>query len=214
MTDQTSHEQPKEPVTLADDGPTEHGRVGYGRFARYSPIALAVAIVAVLLIAGLIDRKPEKQPTQVGKMIGQQAPDFDLTLLDGTNLNLTALEGNVVVLNFWASWCAPCKEEMPLLQQLAADARTRGDSVQVVGIGLKRDYDENARKFVADLGITFPVGRDTAGDDEVHGPIETAYGVSNYPTTVFIRSDGTVDSIHIGQLSAEDFTGAVLKAQE
>jgi cytochrome c-type biogenesis protein len=124
-------------------------------------------------------------------------------------LKLSALRGEVVALNFWASWCPPCKEEMPLIQQMRTDLRANGEQIEVVGIGLKRDYDENARAFIQEAGATFPVGRDLAGADEVHGTIETTYGVSNYPTTIFIRPDGKVDSIHIGELTAEDFSNAV-----
>jgi cytochrome c biogenesis protein CcmG/thiol:disulfide interchange protein DsbE len=184
----------------------DHGRVGYGRYARYTPLALALVIVAALFAIGVARHDPGdgNDTGQAGRLIGKPAPDVTLTLLDGSSLRLADLRGSVVALNFWASWCAPCETELPRFEAVAEEAARTGERVTIVGVGIKRDYDENARAMAADLGLTFPVGRDTAGADDLHGPIETAYGVSNYPTTVFVRPDGTVAAVHIGELSDEE----------
>ncbi|MEA2581985.1 MAG: cytochrome c biosis protein CcmG, thiol:disulfide interchange protein DsbE [Thermomicrobiales bacterium] len=178
----------------------EHGRIGYGRYARYTPLGLAALMVIVLLAIGVAQRRPSGGNDQVGRLVGQPAPDVTLELLGGDTLRLTDLRGSVVAVNFWAAWCAPCKSELPRFQAIADEATRNGESVKVVGVGIKNDYVENARTLVADLGLTFPTGRDTAGDDPMRGQIEKAFGISNYPTTVFIRPDGTIAAVHIGEL--------------
>jgi thiol-disulfide isomerase/thioredoxin len=119
-----------------------------------------------------------------------------LTRFDGTPLRLADLRGSVVVVNFWASWCDPCRREAPAFQS-ASDA-------VIVGVGLKNDQDDDARAFVAELGLTYPIGRDTGGDNPSRGPIELAFGIDPfYPTTIFIRPDGVIDAVHVGELDAD-----------
>jgi thiol-disulfide isomerase/thioredoxin len=183
--------------------PFEHGRIGYGKYARYTPLGLAAVLVIVLLAIGIAQRKPSDGNDQIGRLVGQPAPEITLALLDGSTLRLSDLRGSVVVLNFWASWCAPCQSELPRFQAISANAAQTGDPIKIIGVGLKNDYDENARDLVADLGLTFPIGRDTAGDDARRGAIELAYGVSTYPATVFIRPDGTVDAIYLGEMNED-----------
>jgi peroxiredoxin len=184
---------PPSDTSALDDAPNpaahEHGRIGYGTYARFTPLGIGIA-----------QRRPDGDTGHAGRLIGQPAPGFTLTLLDGGTLRLADLRGSAVALNFWAAWCAPCKSELPRFQAIAADASRSGESIAIVGVGIKNDYDANARALVADLGLTFPIGRDTAGDDPIKGPIETAYGIANYPTTVFIRPDGAIAAIHIGEL--------------
>src|SRR5262245_45989951 len=179
---------------------SEHGRIGYGRYARFTPLGLAALLVVVLLAIGIVERRPSASNDRVGRLVGKPVPDATLTLLDGSALRLADLRGSVVALNFWAAWCAPCESELPRFQAIADEATRSGAPVKIVGVGIKNDYGENALALVARLGLTFPIGRDTAGDDPMHGPIETAFGVSNYPTTVFVRPDGTVEAVHIGEL--------------
>jgi cytochrome c biogenesis protein CcmG/thiol:disulfide interchange protein DsbE len=195
----------EEPVAIPETSEPvlEHGRIGYGRYARFTPLGLAALIVIVLLAIGIVERRPSASNDRVGRLVGKPLPDATLTLLDGSSLRLADLRGSVVALNFWAAWCAPCESELPRFQAIAAEAAASGEPVKVVGVGIKNDYGENALALVARLGLTFPIGRDTGGDDVMHGPIETAFGVSNYPTTVFVRPDGTVEAVHIGELDEE-----------
>jgi thiol-disulfide isomerase/thioredoxin len=195
-----------EPIATTDAGEPvfDHGRIGYGRYARYTPLGLAALIVLVLLAIGIVQRKPSDGGDQVGRLVGKPAPEAMLTLLDGSVLRLADLRGSVVALNFWASWCAPCESELPRFQAIADEAARTGEPVAIVGVGIKNDYGENALALVAKLGLTFPIGRDTAGDDATHGPIQQAFGPSNYPTTVFLRPDGTVAAVHIGELQEDE----------
>lgn len=133
-------------------------------------LAAAIALVLFLVPA-------EKTETM---------PDFDLPLL-GTDdvLSSETLRGHPVVLNFWASWCAPCREEAPLLERTYQRFRDQG--VRFVGVNI-RDQEPNARRFVEDFGITFPVVRDE--DQELARGLDV-YGL---PQTFFIDADGRLAS--------------------
>ena len=197
---------PPAPV-LADD-PDDigqpHGRIGYGRFGRFSPLILGVLLA--LVVAGIwwAQRAAPPGGPSPARATGQPAPDVSLTLLDGEVLRLADLRGNVVVLNFWASWCAPCRAEMPELQSYWDAARERGEQTVIVGIGVRTDTNADALAFVETGGFTYPIGRDTDTDQPGIGPVEAAFGVPNaYPSTIVIRPDGVVDAFHLGPLNAE-----------
>ncbi|HEY8448542.1 MAG TPA: redoxin domain-containing protein [Thermomicrobiales bacterium] len=204
----------KQPTETTDDSAEEeYGRIGYGRYARYTPVALALLIVVTLLAIGIWQRRPGEGTSGAGRLVGKPAPEATLTLFDGSALRLADLRDSVVVLNFWASWCAPCEDELPRFQALSEEWESSGEPVRVVGVGVKRDYGEGARQMAEQLGLTFPVGRDTAGDSEVLGPIQSDYGVSTLPTTFFIRPDGTVAAVHIGEMSEQQIREYVALAK-
>ncbi len=190
-----------------------HGRIGYGRYGRYTPLALAALLIAGLVLIGLYQRQPEAASFRIGHLVGRPAPDVTLTRLDGTSIRLAELNGNVVIVNFWASWCVPCREEAPVFQAVHEAAARTGDRVVVVGVGIRTDNDADARAFVRDLGLTYPIGRDTNTDAPGVGPIERAFGIpSAYPITVFVRPDGVVDQVHVGPLDEEGVRSAIAEA--
>ena len=198
----------------AQDREGDHGRIGYGRYGRYTPLALAVLLVLSLGLIGLARRGPDGPTQRPADLAGELAPDLTLTLLDGSPLRLADLRGSVVVLNFWASWCAPCREEMPVLQAFSEETARAGEPVTVVGVGVRTDQDAAARARVRELGLTYPIGRDTATDRPGIGPIELAFGIPpTYPSTIFIRPDGVVDRFHLGTLTAEQLRFAVDEAR-
>ena len=129
------------------------------------------------------------------------APDFELTLFDGSTFHLADHRGKVVVLNFWASWCDPCRDEMPALQ---AAAEAAGDEVVFVGVGAKNDDADDARAFAEEFGITYPAGQDTGGENRAYGPIQLAYNVIGFPATFIIDSDGNIDSLTMGPIEDLD----------
>ena len=187
-----------------DDAAIDHGRVGYGRLGRFSPLVLGVLLLLVVAGTWWVQRDAQPGAAPLGQMTGQPAPDVTLTLLDGGSLRLADLRGDVVVLNFWASWCAPCREEMPELQAYWEEAQRNGEATTIVGIGVRTDVNQDARDFVEAGGFTYPIGRDTNTDQPGIGPIEAAFGVpSAYPSTVLIAPDGTVDGFHLGPLTTE-----------
>ena len=111
------------------------------------------------------------------------APPFELALFNEETLSLADLEGKVVVLNFWASWCPPCRFEMPDFETAWNEFRDRG--VVFVGVAVS-DFEDDARSFAEETGITYPIGFDGEGETAV------AYGIKTLPTTVFIDREGRV----------------------
>jgi peroxiredoxin len=124
---------------------------------------------------------------------GRMAPALRLRALDGGRVDLAALRGRPVVVNFWATWCEPCVREFPLLAKAAADHR--GDRLAVVGV-LAEDRPDAARAFVARNGGTWPVGVDA------DRRAAAAWGVTvGLPHTFFVRPDGTLASHQLGELT-------------
>jgi peroxiredoxin len=186
------------------DDAADHGRIGYGRLGRYSPVLLGLLLL--LTVAGIWWAQRDNQSTALSPAdaLDQPAPDVALTLLDGSALNLRDLRGSVVVLNFWASWCEPCREEMPELQAYWDSGRASGEQNEIVGIGVRTDNEDAARAFVEQGGFTYPIARDTNTDRPGIGPVEAAFGIPPaYPSTIVIRPDGIVDRFHLGPLNRE-----------
>jgi thiol-disulfide isomerase/thioredoxin len=211
-------EQQSAPAPTTDEStesdPFEHGRVGYGNYAKYTPALLALGIVLVIAFIGWKQWKPDDDLPRAGVLIDQPAPNWDLTLLDGSSIGAADLAGRAVVLNFWASWCAPCEEEMPELEKLNDALISDGTPATILGVGVKRDNNDNALAMVDRLGVTYPIGRDTAGESDTIGPVTKAFGVDTFPATVFIRPDGTISAIVFGPLtqdSARDYIDAALQ---
>ena len=114
--------------------------------------------------------------------VGQPAPDFQYTMPDGSTHTLGQLRGKKVLVNFWATWCGPCRSEMPDLQKALGEV---GDSVVVLGVNKAQELKEIA-PFADELRISFPLIANQAGD------IAGRYGAQNLPTSYFINSDGTI----------------------
>lgn len=123
---------------------------------------------------------------------GQVAPDFVYTFTDGTMQRLSDLRGRRVLLNFWATWCGPCEEEMPDLQRLANE---RSD-VTVLAIN-KLELVEAIVPFAQERGLTLTLIANPDGD------ISERYGAKNIPISYFINSDGSVGSRHLGIMTYE-----------
>ncbi len=138
--------------------------------------------------------RPESIPLR-----GHPAPDFTLPALDGGLVTLSDLQGQPVVLNFWATWCPPCQAEMPELQA-AYDAYAAGGLV-VLGVNQGEDA-ATVKAFLDERRLTFPVAL-----DEQYAASQR-YQVNSLPTTFFIDRDGVIREIVIGQMNA-----ALLKQQ-
>jgi len=127
---------------------------------------------------------------------GDSAPDFSLVLFDGSEVSLSNLRGQVVVLNFWASWCDPCRQEASDLQKVWEMYEGKG----VVFLGLSyKNAEEDSRAFVKELGITY-----RNGADDPRGKISRAYGVTAVPETFVIDAEGKVAWVYIGEVQADE----------
>lgn len=120
--------------------------------------------------------------------VGALAPDFELESLSGEYIRLSDLKGKPVLVNFWATWCAPCVLEMPNFQEYY---EKYPGAFEVLAVNFDEPHD-TVSKFVKDVGVTFPILFDT--DAKVHG----VYRFPGYPTTYVIDSDGVVRFQHVG----------------
>jgi len=123
--------------------------------------------------------------------VGAPAPDFSLTTLDGETVQLSDLRGKIVAINFWATWCAPCRLEMPDLQ---ARADQFPDRLVVLGVNFAETAAEVAA-FRDEVGVDFPLLMDPEAD------VQRLYRVLGYPTTFFVDEQGTIRFQHIGLMS-------------
>lgn len=124
---------------------------------------------------------------------GEPAPDFSYTLDDGTTARLSDLRGTPVILNFWATWCVPCVEEMPELQRALDAAEGR---IAVLAVNRNETRAAIAR-FTSRVNVSFPLITNISGD------ISERYGVTNLPITYFINSDGTIAARQLGALTPD-----------
>jgi cytochrome c biogenesis protein CcmG, thiol:disulfide interchange protein DsbE len=163
---------------------------------------LAVVGLLALLIWKVVHQ--DKGP-KLGGGRTPPAPQFALSKLDGSGkLHLESLRGKVVVLNFWASWCAPCKSEAPRLE--AAWRRYRDRGVVVVGVD-GQDFSGDAKRFIRKYKLTYPNVHDGPGNTG------SKYGVTGYPETYFVDRRGRlVGDRVVGEVSAEKLTAGIRRA--
>lgn len=174
-----------------------------------NPLALVAAavIVAAMLYVGFhaARRSAPSHSSFAGK--SSVAPDFTLESLDGKNMRLSDFRGKAVLLNFWATWCGPCKIEMPWFVELQNQYGSQG--LQIVGVAMDDSAKEDIVKFVKDMGVNYPVliGKEAVGD---------AYGgVPALPESFFISRDGKIVEKFIGlrgKAEVEDAIKAALEA--
>lgn len=159
--------------------------------------AVIVAIGALTLTSQLFSS--DKKPTQ-----GAQAPNFKLLGLDGSTYELSDFKGKAVIVNFWGTFCEPCRDEMPALERQHAKW---GDQLVVLGLNLDEPR-VTVENFISQYKVTFPILMDKNEE------IRRRYGVSQYPTTFFVGPDGIVSQIRIGEMDEpfiEQTVAAMLK---
>jgi peroxiredoxin len=159
---------------------------------RFSALFLTVLIIGVAWMA--VSAADEAQTTSgqiPSPRQGFLAPDFSLDTLDGRQITLSELRGDPVVVNLWASWCPPCRAEMPAIQEVYDRNRARG--LQVLAVNMTyQDSSNAAAEFVREYGLTFPVLLDTTG------VVGNGYQMRALPSTFFIDGEGVIQQVIIG----------------
>ncbi len=127
--------------------------------------------------------------------LGKPAPDFTLTSLDGKKVTLSQLKGKPVLINFWATWCPPCRLEMPALQTVYQEASAKGFTLLMVN---QQEDSTTVQNFLKQNNYSLPVVLD------LNGQVSDMYQVTGIPTSVFIDSQGVVRDIHVGTIPVAD----------
>ncbi len=162
-----------------------------GRFRRLADLVALAAAVTLLASACAVGASPSSATG-----IGQPAPEIHGTALDGTAVDLAALRGKPVVVNFWASWCVPCRAEFPVIRD-AATAHAK-DGLTVIGV-LFQDDASSGKAFIDAFGAKW------ATVPDADGSLAKAYRVVAPPQSYFIDAKGILRGIQIGEMRAEDF---------
>ena len=154
----------------------------------------ALALFAALAF-GLANRSPATGRSGMTR-VGKPAPDFAMPTLNGGGgeFRLSARGDVPAVINFWASWCPPCREESPAFERTWR--AYRDDGILFVGVNIQ-DAEEDAAEYAREFGLTFVNGRD------VDGKITIDYGVTGLPVTFFIGRGGEVEGVHVGAISED-----------
>lgn len=163
-----------------------------------------VIVIIIIVVAIVFIQKPFSKTDSAefgiidadntGINIGDIAPDFILESLEGEPLRLSNLRGKAVVINFWATWCPPCREEMPAFEQIFQQNK---DELEILGVDLQ-ERPETIRKFLEEIPVTYPLLLDP--NSEVKG----AYNIFTQPVTYFLDKDGKIVDKKFGFLIEEE----------
>jgi cytochrome c biogenesis protein CcmG/thiol:disulfide interchange protein DsbE len=133
---------------------------------------------------------------------GFRAPDLTLLNLEGQEVSLSDFRGQLVLVNFWATWCPPCRQELPAIQAQYEST----DDLVVLGVNFQEKADE-VRPFVTEAGLTFPVLLDETGRAAL------IYRVRGLPTSFMVDADGLIAAVHVGPMTARQLAGYVAQAR-
>lgn len=191
-----------------------------GPVRRWWPTALAVAVLAVVLAALLVraaeegssgaegstedpaaDAEEDAEPLHPGQVAGRgdPLPEIALDRHDGGTLQLDQLKGSPAVINFFASWCAPCVAEMPQFEEVHQDL---DGEVRFLGVAATDDLDSES-ELISRTGVTYETVRDPKGE------VMAALGVMGLPATVFVDAEGRIAEYHLGELDGEELRSLI-----
>lgn len=157
--------------------------------------------VATLLVLAALPARAWPQP-EARAVVGGAAAPFQLTTLDGAAVSLEQYRGRPLVINFFASWCDPCRDEMPLFNELAGRADARG--YRVLGVAVE-DSRAAVTQFARAAGIAFPIALDT------NSRVKRAYRIFGPPATFFVDAGGTIRDVVLGPMTPERARAAMQK---
>ena len=153
-----------------------------------------VGLFTIEEAAGQSDMLGSPADTPIGIQIGNQVPNFQTFTETGQTIELSSYRGQVIVLNFWATWCGPCRVEMPALEEAHTTYADQG--VVVIAVN-NRETAQQMADFRAEMELTFPFAMD------IQGRIQDQFGILNYPSTYIIGRDGIILDVHLGALTLE-----------
>jgi len=156
----------------------------------FGGLAIGVGLGLMVFFTGQTYTAAQQAKRSGPPTVGTAAPDFTLPLLDGSSQRLSDLQGNPVIINFWATWCIPCKEEMPLLEKVS---KQYAGKLLVFGVNVG-EGKELVTPFIEEVGVTFPILLDETQQ------VADLYFVRNFPITFFIDDSGMIRAMHIGTL--------------
>jgi cytochrome c biogenesis protein CcmG, thiol:disulfide interchange protein DsbE len=153
-----------------------------------------VSLFPAIALTGLLGCGEEGIPR--GAVVGSPAPEYSATALDGESVSLADHHGRLVLLNVWATWCPPCRDEIPALQELHERYVARG--LDVVGVSIDgRGERDNIRGFLDGFGVTYPIWLDPGER------VTSVFRTQGVPTTFLINRDGTLLWRHVGPVTAD-----------
>lgn len=179
---------PTEPDTMTDDT-----REGIETNKRKVNVWRLLIVAALLAFVGFLIVGLQRQNTSQQRAAGE-APPFEFTTFEGETISLADLEGQGVVLNFWASWCGPCRAEADLLEE--SWRQEMGEGIVFLGLDYL-DQEHAALEYMAEFDITYPNGPDLQSD------AARSYGIKGVPETFFISPDGEIQSHVIGPVVSQ-----------
>jgi peroxiredoxin len=175
------------------------------------PVVLIVVamVVSVMLVFGfnMAQHSPSPEAAAAAKLQGQMAHDFTLQTLDGKTVHLSDYRGKAVLLNFWATWCEPCKLEMPWFVEMQKQYGPQG--LQILGVAMDDADPADIARFAKDMGVDYPI---LVGNEPVRDAVAGDYGgVQFLPETFFIGRDGKVVEKIFGLKSRSEIEDFVKK---
>lgn len=183
-------------------------------------ILAVVVIMGILAVQGCTPsaqditngQKPEPGELPPAPEVGRQAPDFTLTDLEGNSVTLSDFRGKVVFINFWASWCPPCRAEMPEIEALYQEYKDK--DVVVIGVDILvweilKGYDESdVRQYVQQGGYSWTFVIDTTGE------VANNYGIIAIPTSFFLDKEGVIQAVNVGAMTKRAMESRLAEAMK
>jgi len=179
-------------------------------------IILLIGLVGVgvyQMASGRFGQTREKSPVTAGlatqQVIGLQkgnlAPDFELVTTGGKHIKLSELRGKKTIVNMWATWCPPCKAEVPDLERFYEEHHNEGLEIVAVDLTTSEKRSGDVEKFIKEYNITYPVVLDELGE------VAKQYQVTSIPVTYVVNSQGVIQQKHVGALSYQDLAAIFAK---
>lgn len=165
-----------------------------------------MGFLACILLAGVGASCSETgEGGSAGEINPEPAPEFSLPTLAGEIVTLASLRGKTVVIDFWATWCAPCEFQIPVLNEFYAAHREAGD-VEVLGVSVDEDGSDEVKSWIEERGVTYPI---LMGDDD----LARRYGAVGFPAVAIVSPQGEIVVRHMGVVDMETLEAGLVRSR-